>query len=484
MFKIEELAQAQNIELRRVGDGFAVVDCSLTNLESTVFYLKNHMGFAFLCGINFDKTAQTTGALWYWLENIEIGFSLGIRVSCRVEEKLPSLGSIFKNAATMEAELAGGGDVKVEPKGVCAFNRDAAAPAWRNSVEAGEVDESFHNFGWLKKPLNSYGEQEFSAVSRDDIVLKCETSTGYYGNSIEEKLVLKNAPNVADHLLKYDGYDGVVWSGMFLRALEEANKIELPDKAQAIRMIFFELSRVLGHLEFVAQIAFHLKATSFYFKILRWTFQIEKLQTAYSGNMYNLGIFTLGGIHRAPPPHWISTCLKRLAQMQSELASETEKIVQNAFWRRIADVGVVSPKDLVEWGITGCALRASGINFDLRKRKPFYLYHEVDFETPIGINGSLFDRLLIRLQESSQSMGIISQLLDNLPTGELVSEDLGHFSHFKGLEIDSVEKEYRESVEQVPLLEDNECFCSMETSRGIAILFARTKNSKVERLYL
>ena len=482
MFDAREFATSSGLELlenSELGQGEALVNCPPERLEETLVYLKNHLDFVFLSAITIEEKPDDK-RVYYWLESIETGYTLGITLE--LSEPLFSIASIYQNAQGLEEELAQRHGIKLRSRP----SQDKEAQLWKQktSVEAAFVDENVRELLWLSGALNPFGETQVKVVSKNDTVAGCEVVKGNYHSGIEDAFTGKTVKECVSHLRKFDGYEGFAWSVFFYHALEKGNGIKVPDKGQAIRMIFMEFSRILSHLEFCAGVAGQLKAGSFHLKLLEWSALLENLQKLYSGNAYNLGVLAYGGAHREPPVNWISTCLKSLALFQADLDAYTTNISGSVFWRQCADIGRLKSADLLSWGIAGCALRASGVNFDLRKRRPFYLYDEVDFEVPIGIDGSLYDRILVRLREAFQSVGIIMQIMDNLPTGEVVAPEAQHFSHF---DLEASEKEedaYRDSIERDFKTADKMYQSTFETSCGLANICFSTQESKVSRLYL
>ncbi len=283
-------------------------------------------------------------------------------------------------------------------------------------------------------------------------------------------------------LLKFGGFDGFLWSSLFFRALEQGNGVTPPDKAQAIRMIFSEFGRVLSHLEFCSNIAFQMEAQDLFFKGLKWSQLCMDLMTSYTGNSFSIGVLAYGGVHREPPSNWFSHCMKVLISVQNEIKKEISIISKSRFWKKTETLAILQREALFRWSLAGCALRASGINYDMRKAHSYYLYKEVDFDTPIGTTGSLYDRALVRLHESVESINIINQLLDNLPTGRTVSEDAPHFSNFESP--NERAKAYREAAKYEWNVADKFYHAAMEGPDGFCVLNFSLMGGKVHEPYM
>lgn len=473
MLDMERLIEEYNSQILHKDDELIILEAAADRLESMAVYIKNHLGFVFLKLVT-RSGVPSEEKVWYWFENIESAISLGIGVGIGRGMR-PTLSSVFKNAKHLE-QMCFLASNKSDY-----LSRNNELPSLERSVEANFVDPSVREVLQLASPLSVEGEIKASIVTTDDNVRFCQVHSGSYNRNIEKHLDGEEFETVANALLKYDGYQGVVWSSLFYQAIEKKNEILLPDKAQAIRMIFLEFARVLEHLEFLSSIALEAQAKSFNLTVLKWSLRVEELLRHYSGNMYNIGILTLGGVHKRPPVNWVSNCIQELSIIDDQLKNHVDKISKSSFWRQLDEVARLSSKELIDWSIQGPALRASGINFDLRKRRPIYLYDEVEFRTPVGLNGTLYDRFLVRCEEITQSILIITQLLDNLPTDEIVSKSVPHFSHF-GQSIEGKEKEYEEAVKNKMNLKDGGYYNSMEAASGCIQIFFTLIDGKVHDL--
>lgn len=479
MFSLESFAKESDLNIIEESPTKAFIECPCERMESTLVYLKNHLGFNCLVGISSKENN-----LWYWLENVEQSFSLGVRTQLKSGEDAPSFSSVFHNAKYMEAELAETRNVKFQDRVDPLLRRPIDPFRTKTSVEMSHVDRSVHSIEWLPGPMNPLGEFGVILSTEDDIIEKCKLVNGLYNVNLEQSLDGKEVKSLVSSLRKFDGFDGFMWSALLYQALEEGMGINVPDKGQAIRMVFIEFSRILSHLEYIGNLSHALEAESLYYKVLDWSARLGKLQRQYTGNMLNLGVLAFGGAHREPPTNWTSTCLNTLETFSGEISWEIDKISKSVFWRRLVEIGRVDGGTLLNWGVTGPDLRASGINFDLRVKRPTYLYKEVDFEVPVGLGEGAFDRLMVRLVEMKQSIRIISQILDNLPTGDLVAKEAGHFSHFKIDGVKGHEDEYKKSVLGLPKLDNKIYQATTEMSSGVSTIAFSINELSVEALYL
>ena len=201
-------------------------------------------------------------------------------------------------------------------------------------------------------------------------------------------------------------------------AVESLLGITIPKRAEYIRILFCEITRILNHIMNIAAYAMDVGAMTPFL----WTFEErEKLMGFYeevSGSRMHAAYVRPGGVARDLPIgltdrifSW-SNCFEKILDDIEGLLTDNR-----IFKQRTVDIGIVSKKEALDWGFTGPNLRASGIPWDLRKSQPYDSYEDMDFDVPIGKNGDCYDRYLVRVEEMRQSIKIINQSINNLPSG-------------------------------------------------------------------
>ncbi len=210
----------------------------------------------------------------------------------------------------------------------------------------------------------------------------------------------------------------------YVLAIEKLAKIEVPRRAQFIRVLFCEIGRILNHLLNVTTQAMDVGALT----PPLWGFEErEKLMVFYEracGARLHANYFRPGGVHQDLPEKliqdiydWCDPFLK--------ICDEIEGLITDnrIFKQRNVDIGVVNKQDLQEWGFSGVMVRGSGVAWDLRKSQPYEVYEELDFEVPIGKNGDCYDRYLCRMDEMRESVKIIKQCIEKMPEGPVLPEN-------------------------------------------------------------
>ena len=210
----------------------------------------------------------------------------------------------------------------------------------------------------------------------------------------------------------------------FCLAMERLAGIEVPRRAQFIRVVYSEIGRILSHLLNVTTQAMDVGALT----PPLWGFEErEKLMVFYEracGARMHSNYFRPGGVHQDLPPALINDILVWCEQFPDRLAEIETLLTENRiFKQRNVDIGVVSKQDCYDWGFTGVMVRGSGIPWDLRRTQPYEVYSELDFKIPLGKNGDCYDRYLCRVDEMYESVKIMKQALEMMPEGPVMVED-------------------------------------------------------------
>ncbi|HWM82854.1 MAG TPA: NADH-quinone oxidoreductase subunit D [Pseudolabrys sp.] len=205
----------------------------------------------------------------------------------------------------------------------------------------------------------------------------------------------------------------------FCLAIEKLLEIEVPKRAQLIRVLYSEIGRLLSHLLNVTTQALDVGALT----PPLWGFEErEKLMVFYeraSGSRMHAAYFRPGGVHQDLPPKLIDDIYAFCDPFLKVVDDLDVLLTENRiFKQRNVDIGVVSLDDCWNWGFSGVMVRGSGAAWDLRKAQPYECYAELDFDIPIGKNGDCYDRYLIRMEEMRQSIRIMKQCLDKLRMAE------------------------------------------------------------------
>ena len=210
----------------------------------------------------------------------------------------------------------------------------------------------------------------------------------------------------------------------FCLAIEKLMGIEVPRRAQFIRVIYSEIGRILSHMLNVTTQAMDVGALT----PPVWGFEErEKLMVFYeraSGSRMHAAYFRPGGVHQDLPPKLVQDLKDWCDQFPQKLKHIETLLTDNRiFKQRNVDIGIVSKQDCYDWGFSGVMVRGSGIAWDLRRNQPYEVYNELDFKIPLGKNGDCYDRYLCRVEEMYESAKIMKQALEMMPEGPVMTDD-------------------------------------------------------------
>jgi len=210
----------------------------------------------------------------------------------------------------------------------------------------------------------------------------------------------------------------------YVMGVEKLIGLKVPERAEYIRVLTGEISRITDHLTCIGAIGLELGAfTVFLYAIeareLLWD-RIAEL----SGARVTVSWMRVGGCANDIPPGWVEKlveCLPRVLELTDEIDVLLTR--NRIFVDRTRGIGVIGAEEAIDWGFTGPCLRACGVNYDVRKAHPYSVYDRIDFEVPLGSNGDTYDRYVLRLEEIRQSHRIIQQCLEQMPPGPIIVDD-------------------------------------------------------------
>ena len=257
----------------------------------------------------------------------------------------------------------------------------------------------------------------------DDRVKRAQVEVGMQHRGVEKIAESKMFAQFFPYAERLNFSSPCIGAIAWAKILEEALAIKLSDRVQAVRMILMELSRVMDHATGLAAMSKDLRAFGAATAFDRIREHLCQLFVSYSGSRLMTGSICLGGLNHDLPVGWVSYCLDVMSELEREIDKIDRQLTQNSSWLTFQGEGGITGAMAIEWGFTGPCLRACGMNYDLRKRSPYYFYNDVEFEVPLGINGDAYDRYLVRLHEMRQSLWIVSQVLDYIPSGAIRPSD-------------------------------------------------------------
>lgn len=210
----------------------------------------------------------------------------------------------------------------------------------------------------------------------------------------------------------------------YTMAVEKLLGIEIPKRAQYIRVLVCELSRIGDHCLCLGPQLVDLGALTVYWYLFQVREKVYDLLEALCGARMTTSYTRIGGVANDLPEEWIDG-VRDMIKTSKPLLQDVEGLLNKnrIFIDRTRWVGPISPDDAISYGFTGPCLRAAGVAYDIRKAHPYYDYDQFEFEIPLGNNGDTFDRYMVRMKEMYQSMRIVEQVIENLPSEPIMIDD-------------------------------------------------------------
>ena len=257
-----------------------------------------------------------------------------------------------------------------------------------------------------------------------EVIERADPHIGFLHRGTEKLIEYKTYLQAIPYFDRLDYVSPMSQEHAFVLAIEKLLKCEVPLRAQYIRVMFAELTRILNHCLNIASNAIDVGATT----PLLWLFEErEKIMGFYeevSGARMHANYFRPGGVAQ-DLPHGILERIQGFCSKFVKVLADVETLLNdNRIWKqRLVDIGVVTPEEAMDWSFSGPMLRGSGIAWDLRKARPYDVYTKLSFDIPVGKNGDCYDRYLIRVEEMYQSVRIINQCINLMPAGPIKSLD-------------------------------------------------------------
>jgi NADH-quinone oxidoreductase subunit D len=257
-----------------------------------------------------------------------------------------------------------------------------------------------------------------------ETVIEARPVIGYLHTGIEKNMEAKTYTQALTMTDRMDYLAPMSNNLVYVSAVEKLMELEIPPRAEYIRVIMTELTRLNSHLVWVGTHAIDIGAMSMLLYAFREREKITQMYEFVSGVRMMSSYFRVGGIAQDVPKGFEDRVNDILKVLPGKINEYEGLLTENKIWRnRTIGVGTISAEDAIDAGLSGPSLRGSGVSWDLRKSKPYSYYDKFEFDIPIGKNGDVFDRYTVRLEEMRQSLRIIRQALDGLPDGPVMTSD-------------------------------------------------------------
>ncbi len=430
------------------------------NLVPAMQFLRDEpsLGFGFLVdlsavdGLKLEDDWPDRFQVVYHLLNMDSGNALRVKVAISESDcTLPSLVGLWRSADWMEREVFDLFGISFEGhpnlKRIMthhefvghALRKDYNIQdgQWLGETESlmdeiGEYGENPADGGFSELiPINigpahpaTHGTLRFFGKLDGETLVKVAPEIGYLHRGFEKHCETGSWTMVIPYTDRLNYCSAMLNNVGWCHTVEKMIGVEVPERTQYIRVIISELSRIIDHCVCIGAMLVDLGALTNFWYLFNLRERVYQIMEELCGARLTSTYVRIGGVAYDLNPEFIGQVREILKEIPKGVGDVLGLIKKNRiFLDRTIGVGVISKEDAVNYSWTGPCLRATGVDYDVRKAKPYYQYADLDWDVPTRTNGDVHDRALIRFDEIVQSMRIIEQALDRIPGGPVMSDD-------------------------------------------------------------
>ena len=257
-----------------------------------------------------------------------------------------------------------------------------------------------------------------------ETVVKCTPVIGYLHRGVEKHVEHLNYLQIIPHTDRLDYISAMSNNIGYCMAVERLFNIKVPERAEYIRTILAEMTRIVSHLLWLATHALDIGAMTVFLYCFREREKIQNLYERLSGARLTVSYPRIGGVKKDVDAKWLDDLYQFTEEFPMRVEQYETLINKNRIWlKRTKGVGVISAEEAVNMGLSGPTLRGSGVPYDVRKFSPYGVYDKVQWEVPTGVNGDVYDRYRVRMDEFLQSNSIIRQCIGKIPSGPVMADE-------------------------------------------------------------
>ncbi|MGP1929451.1 MAG: NADH-quinone oxidoreductase subunit C/D [Arsenophonus sp. ER-BJ3-MAG3] len=339
---------------------------------------------------------------------------------------------------------------------------------WGMVIGKNNEDFMFLNFG--PNHPSSHGAFRIILQLDGEEIIDCIPDIGYHHRGAEKMGERQSWHSYIPYTDRIEYLGGCVNEMPYVLAVEKLAGIDVPDRAKTIRVMLSELFRINSHLLYISTFLQDIGAMTPVFFAFTDRQKIYDIIEAITGSRMHPAWFRIGGVADDLPRGWQKLLHGFLDWMPKRLSFYIKIALENSIFKgRSVGVAAYTTKEALEWGITGAGLRATGLDFDIRKYRPYSGYENFEFEVPVGNNGDCYDRIMLKVEELRQSLYILKQCLNNMPEGPFKADHPLTTPPPKELTLQHIETMINHflQVSWGPVIPPNEAFQMIEATKGI-----------------
>lgn len=299
-----------------------------------------------------------------------------------------------------------------------ATNQDTDIQSTSDTAEGLRSEEMLLNMG--PQHPSTHGVLRLILTLEGETITSCTPVIGYLHRGIEK--ILENRPVMGGirYMDNSDYLSPMLNETAYVGAVEQLMGLEVPRRAQYIRLLTNELQRIASHLVGIGTYGMDLGA----FTPILWAFRdregILELFEALGGSRFNVNYMRVGGVLHDFPKGWLSECSTFLDRFEKNMIEMDQLLSGNEiFTSRTQGVGYIDPQQALAYGLTGPMLRGSGVNWDLRVNRPYMAYREIPVNVQVRQEGDCYARYMVRMMEITESIRLCREAIDKLPGGAI-----------------------------------------------------------------